>query len=108
MRFEKTPQFDRDLAALKLEHRRQFLNVVPDFNRACDGYAEACAQTGSAAYQWPAALRVKSMRSAPGIWEMTWSFASPDGRATFEFVTDDRGMLLRWRRIGNHGVYRQP
>jgi hypothetical protein len=113
VRFEKTPQFDRDWAALKSEHRRQFLDVVPTFSKACDDYAAACAaRTGSAkkvpAYRWPARLRVKPMKSAPGIWEMTWSFASPDGRATFEFVTDERGMLVRWRRIGDHGIYRQP
>lgn len=48
------------------------------------------------------------MTSAKGIWEMTWSFPGPDGRATFEFVTYDDGVRVRWRRIGNHTIYRQP
>lgn len=116
MRFTKTPQFDRDFKALKAEHKRQFLSVVPDFNAACDAYAQAYARAQdqdavkekAPAYRWPAALRVHPMKSAPGIWEMTWSFASPDGRATFEFVSDDQGLTLRWRRIGDHSVYQQP
>lgn len=32
--------------------------------------------------------------------EMTWSFASPDGRVTFEIVTDDDEPWIRWRRVG--------
>jgi hypothetical protein len=39
---------------------------------------------------------------------MTWSFASPDGRATFEFVTIGGQLHCRWRRIGDHGVFRNP
>lgn len=115
MRFETTPQWDRDWKDLKPEHQRQFRSVLPDFVRACDGYAEVRVQKaaeeqskGGGGHRWPATLRVHPMKSARGVWEMTWSFASPDGRATFEFVTDDRGMLLRWRRIGDHSIYRQP
>jgi hypothetical protein len=48
------------------------------------------------------------MRAAPGIFEMTWSFASPDGRATFEILTIDGEARIRWRRIGDHGVFREP
>lgn len=112
MRFETTPQWDRDWKDLKDEHKRQFRSVLPDFVRACDAYAEVHASQvavkSSGEYRWPAALRMHPMKSARGVWEMTWSFASPDGRATFEFVTDDRGMLLRWRRIGDHSIYRNP
>ena len=41
---------------------------------------------------------------------MTWSFASPDGRGTFELVTIDGELRVRWRwrRIGDHGVFREP
>lgn len=119
MRFETTRRFDADYKALKPEHKRQFRDVLPDFNRACEAYAEvwghattAAAQAksggGGAGYKWPAALRVHPMKSAPGVWEMTWSFASPDGRATFEFVSDANGLVLRWRRIGDHAIYRSP
>jgi hypothetical protein len=48
------------------------------------------------------------MRSAPGIWEMAWSFAGPDGRATFEFAEVEGETCVRWRRIGDHGGYRHP
>lgn len=57
---------------------------------------------------WPAALRVKAVRSAPGVLEMTWSFASPDGRATFELVTVDGELRCRWRRVGDHDVFKKP
>ena len=116
MRFETTPRFDRDYKDLKPEHKRQFRGVLPDFNRACDAYAEAHEQARDEdavkekgpAYRWPAALRDHPMKSAPGVWEVTWSFASPDGRATFEWVRDDRGLMLRWRRIGDHSIYGNP
>ena len=48
------------------------------------------------------------MTSAPRIWEMTWSFAGPDGRATFEFVTRDGEVRILWRRIGDHRIFHQP
>ncbi|WP_268968313.1 hypothetical protein [Tomitella gaofuii] len=40
--------------------------------------------------------------------EMTWSFASPDGRATFELVTVDGELRCRWRRVGDHGEFTRP
>jgi len=39
---------------------------------------------------------------------MTWSFASPDGRATFQFVRDGGEWVCRWRRVGDHDVYDNP
>jgi hypothetical protein len=116
VRFETTPRWDADWKALKSEHKRQFRDVVPDFNAACDAYAQAydraqdedAVKEKAPAYRWPAALRVSPMKSAAGVWEMTWSFASPDGRATFEFVSDKDGLILRWRRIGDHGIYKTP
>jgi hypothetical protein len=36
---------------------------------------------------------------------MTWSFAGPDGRATFEWVVRDGEARIRWRRIGGHAVF---
>src|ERR1700737_2000670 len=49
----------------------------------------------------------------PGIFEMTWSFSGPDGRATWERTTvlDGEGgawPAVRWRRLGNHRIFRQP
>lgn len=48
------------------------------------------------------------MQSAPGVWEVMWSFAGPDGRATFEFRTVDGEISVLWRRIGDHSIYRNP
>ncbi len=39
---------------------------------------------------------------------MTWSFASPDGRATFQLIRVGDDGVCRWRRIGDHGVYESP
>jgi hypothetical protein len=106
VRFETTPQFDGDYKGLKREHKQQFGAIIKAFSAACDAYAEATAK--GQGYRWPRNLRVSPMKEAPGIWEMTWSFASPDGRATFEFVSDEAGMLVRWRRVGGHAVYKKP
>lgn len=72
------------------------------FVPACDAFAAELSTP------WPTSLRVKSVRSAPGILEMTWSFASPDGRGTFELVTVDGERRVRWRRVGDHAVFQDP
>jgi hypothetical protein len=51
---------------------------------------------------------VKDVEGAPGVFEMTWSFAGPDGRATFEWTTIEGALGLRWRRIGGHRILREP
>lgn len=103
MRYQRSQRFDSDIRSLPREHREMFRDCFPAFSRACDTYA---VQGGS--FRWPARFRVKQMKGHGGIWEMTWSFASPDGRATFEFDRDEDGPVLRWRRIGYHGIYTNP
>jgi hypothetical protein len=39
---------------------------------------------------------------------MTWSFAGPDGRATFEWIRIDGQPGIRWRRIGGHAIFGEP
>ncbi len=103
MKFEVTPSFDSDVRRLKPEHLAEFRRVLREkFVPACDAFA------ADPATPWPASLRVKSVRSAPGVLEMTWSFASPDGRATFELVTVDGELRVRWRRVGDHDVFKRP
>ena len=103
MKFETTPSFDTDYRRLKAEHVAEFKKVVRDrFVPACDAFA------ADPATPWPASLRVKSVRQADGVLEMTWSFASPDGRATFEFITAAGELRLRWRRVGDHDVFKNP
>jgi hypothetical protein len=52
-------------------------------------------------------LRVKGVKGASGIFEMTWA---DDGRATFEYG----GSLIEgephviWRRVGTHSVFKRP
>ncbi|MDD2817421.1 MAG: hypothetical protein PHN51_01335 [Candidatus Nanopelagicales bacterium] len=103
MKFEATPRFDRDFLGLPSEHRRAFMSVVQQFHDGCVAF-EASRQSSV----WPSALHVRRMVSAPRVWEMTWSFASPDSRATFEFNERDGELLVRWRRIGNHAIYQNP
>jgi len=57
---------------------------------------------------WPATLRIKPVRGAPGIFEMTWSFSGPDGHATFELIDVDGEPAIRWRRVGDHRILREP
>jgi hypothetical protein len=103
MKFDTTPAFDADFRRLKVEHQRAFRVVVRD------KFAPACSQlAGSSAYSWPASLRVKAVRGARGILEMKWSFASPDGRATFELISVAGELRCRWRRIGDHDVFKNP
>ncbi len=52
-------------------------------------------------------LRVKGVRGASGLFEMTWR---PDGRATFEYgpeVTEGQPHVI-WRRVGTHAIFEQP
>ncbi len=103
MKFETTPAFDTDFRRLKGDFKKAFGSVVRDsFAPACDQFAS------TPGYVWPAALRVSRMQGTSGIWEMTWSFASPDGRATFEFVRRDGELICRWRRVGDHSVFKHP
>jgi hypothetical protein len=103
VRFQTTPRFDADYADLPVEHRRAFRALVPAFSAACDEFADNPGR-----FRWPARLRVRRLVGAPRVWELTWSFASPDGRATFEFVHDEAGLLVRWRRIGTHSIFTAP
>ena len=103
MKFERTARFDADFAALPREHQEHFRSIVLAFHDAAEEYV---ASGGRAT--WPKRLRVRRMSSAPGIWELTWSFSGPDGRATFEFVTREDEVRVLWRRIGNHSIYADP
>jgi hypothetical protein len=103
VRFVWTGAFSGDWLRLSAAERARFLVVVRDvFHPAC----ERRRMDPTAA--WPASLRVRSVQRAPGIWEMTWSFSGPDGRATFEWVSIDGEAGIRWRRIGGHVIFGSP
>lgn len=106
MRYERTDRAAADFRRLSDDEKALFRRAARAFNEACDDGA------GRAGRSWPGALRVKAVVGAPGVWEMTWSFSGPDGRATWEWVTievDDVAYpAVRWRRIGGHEVFRNP
>ena len=108
MRFELTEPFKADYRHLSEDEREMFRSAVRAFNSACDRFVETRDVS-----VWPAALRVKPVANAPGIFEMTWSFSGPDGRATWEWTTaaDTDGRprpAVRWRRLGGHRIFREP
>ncbi len=52
-------------------------------------------------------LRVKGIKGAAGIFEMTWA---DEGRATFEYGDPVRegDAHVVWRRIGTHTIFNEP
>jgi len=102
MKYEATASFLADYTRLTLQERALFGNAVRLINETHDQHPTTWPPP------WPFTLRIRSVRDAPGIWELTWSFAGPDGRATFEFFTVDGEPAIRWRRIGGHEVFRAP
>lgn len=103
MKFETTPAFDGDFRRLKPAYAAAFRDVVPErLAPACDAYAR------DPSTPWRGSLRIKSVRGAPGVLEMTWSCAGPDGRATFELITVEGELRCRFRRLGDHGVFEDP
>ncbi len=108
MRFERTEPFKADYQRLSENEREKFRTAARAFNAAADRFAETKDLSS-----WPTNLRVKPIVNAPGIFEMTWSFSGPDGRATWEWtmVTDAAGRTwpaVRWRRLGSHRIFRKP
>ena len=95
MKFERTLRFEADLRRLSRRERETFVRTALDvFAPAVERVVK---EPGSA---WPRALRIRGVAAAPGVWEMTWSFAGPDGRATFEWVEIGGEPAIRWRRVG--------
>jgi hypothetical protein len=103
MKYDRTNAFKGDYRDLNESERAMFRAVVRDqFHPAAERKAQ---EPGS---PWPKSLRIRDVEGAPGVWEMTWSFSGPDGRATFEWTKIDGEPAIRWRRIGNHSIYRDP
>jgi len=89
--------------ALTGAHFTKFRNeVLPAFVKAGEQAA------GGGSNPWPNSMRVKKVEGAEGIWEMTWSWKDPDGRATWEWITLERERAIRWRRVGALDVFKSP
>lgn len=102
MRYQRTARFLADYVRLSPRERVLFKKTVGALN-------DAFAQQGRRfPARWPARLRVKAVAGAEGIWDLTWSFAGPDGRATFEIVDLEGEPAILWRRIGGHEILREP
>lgn len=102
MKYERTAHFKRDYRHLPEQHKAQFKAAARAFHEA------AVAAAAGRSDPWPNSLRIKSLRGAEGIWEMTWSKDRPDGRATREWVEIDGERGVRWRRLGDHGILDEP
>ena len=103
MKYERTERFKRDYRKLPESHREEFKKaVLEQFQPALERRE---SDPGKA---WPPALRVRGVEGAPGVWEMTWSFTDPDGRATWEWVKIDGETGIRWRRVGSHAIFVDP
>jgi hypothetical protein len=61
---------------------------------------DAGAHTGAA--PWLRALRIHRIGAN---YSMTWSFASPDGRARFQLADVNGETVVVWLRAGNHSIH---
>ncbi|MFH8371379.1 hypothetical protein [Streptomyces sp. NPDC018031] len=95
--YEATPRFTTDLRRLSPAQRRRFHQAVNAFVR------DLCTGRGS----FRAGLRVKGVRCAPGVFELTWD---SNGRATWQYgpeiVPGEQHIV--WRRIGTHSILNRP
>jgi hypothetical protein len=94
--FDVSEVFRKDLAALDQLDRRRFHKAVAAF-----------VEDLEAGQGFRRGLRVKGVKGAPGIFEMTWA---PDGRATFQYGGQRREGEPRivWRRVGTHDIFGRP
>lgn len=97
--------------------RRRLKSHTKTFDDAYVAFAEAAQAFRETNTPFPAKFRVKSVEGAKGVFEFTWSFSGPDGRATFEWdeaLVDEkakppvRDTVLRLRRVGDHGIFNRP
>ena len=103
MKYERTERFKRDYRKLAKPEREEFRRVVrEEFHPALERHI---AEPGA---NWPKRLRVKDVKGARGVLELTWSFSDPDGRATWEWFEVDGEPAIRWRRIGSHAIFAEP
>ena len=107
MKYRTLDAFANDFKRLKVEHQATFKTVVrAKFAGAGDAWV--VSQASQESHVWPKSLRVSQLVNGNGVMEMTWSFASPDGRATFRLLRERDEWICEWRRVGDHGVYRAP
>ncbi len=89
-------RFGTDFDALSPTQQADFLLAVTQFVddlRSATGFRKG--------------LRIKGVKSAPNIFEMTWA---DNGRATFEngeaIIPGEPHII--WRRVGTHTIFNRP
>lgn len=101
-----TDSAQADIGRLSDRDKAMFKEAAKLFSDAADRHIE------DPTLAWPAILRVKPVSGTKGVWEMTWSFSGPDGRATWEWtsvvVDEETHPAVRWRRVGDHRVFKRP
>lgn len=104
MKFRQLDSFKRDVKKLPPEQRDIMKAGMRPFIQACN----EAENEGHWPPRFRAESRVKDVKGAPGIWEMTWHFKRPDGRATFQWGKVDGATAVVWRRCGGHNIFKQP
>ncbi len=94
-------KFDRDFKKLKLEHKKLFLEMHEKFT-------EDLTNTVNENLMHSKKYRIRILKNTDEIWELTWSYSRPDGRATFHIAEIDGEPTIVWRRIGDHYIFKQP
>lgn len=86
---------------------RDWEQLTPEQQRALRAALAKFVEDLRAGSGFRPSLRVKGVRGAPGVFEMTWA---RDGRATFSYgrsVLEGEPHII-WRRIGTHDILRRP
>ncbi|NJP74119.1 hypothetical protein [Streptomyces sp. C1-2] len=93
--YEALPRFTADYHRLTSEQRRAFRHAVTAF---VDDLRAGGFRAG---------LRVKGVRRAPGVFELTWD---GNGRATWSYgppiIPGEQHIV--WRRVGTHDIIARP
>lgn len=89
-------RFGSDFDSLSEGQQAEFLAAI-----------EAFVADLSARRVFRAGLRVKAVKGASGVFEMTWGH---DGRATFEYgaASVEGEPHIIWRRVGTHAIFDRP
>lgn len=102
MKYRVLPTFQADYHRLSPEEKRAFRDALARFIAAAREY-----EKDPVGFRWPASLRVEKL-VGQGVMAMTWSFSGPDGRATFQIDQTGGEVVVVWRRVGRHSIYREP
>jgi len=105
LKYSWTARFQNDYRKLGEREQALFHAAVRKVNAT---YRDYRRNHDLGTLRWPTSLRVKRVTGALGVYELTWSFGRPAGRATFEFFKKGSQLGILWRRIGGHAIFKEP